>query len=255
MTRPLVQYGSTGNFVVELQELLNKWILREDGNYDVRYCKPDGAFGPNTLDIVKSYQRSMFLSKDGVVGAKTWAALLGTETYNCFDIPATFVRAPNKYQCWAGATAMELKQNAPNTTKPPGVLFETLPGGLTGGIENSHENMQKFATSHGLQMYKGEGFRCLQLTKLIDQYGRLMLQIKGVNSSMTTGSPDDSHVVNLVGARGNGQPDGTTFTINNPSGDGSGMVIIESYQYLKAKYPKLSYQVFCRFSNRSAPIK
>jgi hypothetical protein len=255
MTRPLVQYGSTGKYVVELQELLNKWIFREDGSYDFRYCTPDGDFGPNTRDTVMAYQRSMFLSKDGIVGSKTWAALLGTETYNCFDLPSPFVKAPNKYQCWAGATAMELKQSAPNTTKPPGVIFETLPGGATGGIQNSHANMQKFATSHSLQMFKAEAYSCLQLTRLIDQYGRLMLNIKGVNSGMTTGSPDDSHLVNLVGVRGNGQPDGTTLTINNPSGDGSGMVIIESYQYLKAKYPKLTYQVFCSFSNRSAPIK
>ena len=254
MTRPLVQYGSSGKYVVELQELLNKWILRKDGNYDVLYCEPDGAFGPNTSDIVKSYQTSMFLSRDGIVGAKTWAALLGTETYNCFDIPANFVKAPNKYQCWAGATAMELKQSTPNTTKPPGVLFETLPGGLTGGIENSHENMQRFATSHGMQMYKAEGYSCFQLVRLLNQYGRLMLQIKGVNFDMKNASPDDSHFVNLVGARGNGLPDGTTFTINNPSGSGSDMVIVESYQYLKTKFPKLSYQVFVRFSNRSAPI-
>lgn len=254
MTRPLIQYGSTGKYVVELQELLNKWILREDGNYDVRYCKPDGFFGPNTNDIVKSYQRAMYLSKDGVVGKMTWAALLGTETYNCFDIPDPFVRAPNKYQCWAGATAMELKQSMPNTKKPAGVQFEALPGGLTGGIYNSHENMQRFATSHSLQMYRGEMFSCLQITRLVQQYGRLMLNIKGVNSGMTTGSPDDSHLVNLVGVRGNGEPDGTTFTINNPSGDGSDMIIIESYKYLKAKFPKFTYQVFVHFSNRSAPI-
>lgn len=255
MTRPLVQYGSTGKYVVELQELLNKWIWKEDGSFDIRYCKPDGVFGPNTRDIVKSYQVSMFLLKDGIVGGKTWAALLGTETYNCFDLPVPLVKAPNQYQCWAGATAMELKQSTPNTTKPAGVLFETLPGGLTGGIDNSHSNMQRFATSHSMQMYQAENYSCQQIVKLIDQYGRLMLNIKGVNSSMTTGSPDDSHFVNLVGARGNGQSDGTTFTIYNPSGDfGTGTVITASYQYLKSKYPKLSYQVFCRFSNRSAPI-
>lgn len=74
-----------------------------------------------------------------------------------------------------------------------------------------------------------------------------MLNIKGVNSSMTTGSPDDSHFVNLVGARGDGQADGTTLTIYNPSGDfGTGTVITASYQYLKSKYPKLSYQGFSK---------
>ena len=171
MTRPLVQYGSTGKYVTELQELLNKWILKEDGSHDFRYCEPDGDFGPYTSDIVKSYQVSMFLLKDGVVGTKTWAALLGTETYNCFDLPVPFVKAPNKYQCWAGATAMELKQSTPNTTKPAGVMFESLPGGATGGIDNSHTNMQKYATSHSMQMYQGEAYSCLQLVRLIDQYG------------------------------------------------------------------------------------
>lgn len=255
MTRPLVQYGSTGKYVVELQELLNKWILKADGNHNSRYCEPDGVFGSYTKGIVKDYQLEMFLLKDGIVGNKTWSALLGTETYNCFDLPLPFVNAPNEHQCWAGATAMELKQAAPNTTKPPGVVFETLPGGQTGGIDNSHSNMQRYATSHSMQMYQGELYSCQQLVRLIDQYGRLMLNIKGVNSSMTTGSPDDSHLVNLVGARGTGQPDGTTITIYNPSGDfGTGRVITASYQYLKSKYPKLSYQVFVKFSNRSAPI-
>ena len=132
MTQPLVQYGSKGTYVVELQELLNKWILKEDGHYNYRYCEPDGDFGPNTRDTVKDYQVTMFLLKDGIVGSKTWAALLGMETYNCFDLPIPFVKAPNQYQCWAGATAMELKQGSPpNTTKPAGVIFETLSGGAT----------------------------------------------------------------------------------------------------------------------------
>ena len=256
MNKPLLQYGSKGKYVEELQELLNKWILKVDGNYDWRYCKPDGDFGPNTRDRVKEYQVAMFLLKDGIVGSKTWAALLGIEMYNCFDLPSPFVDAPNQYQCWAGATAMELRQGSPNRTKPAGVAFESLPGGATGGIENSHANMQKFANHHKLQMFKAEALTCLQLTNLIDQFGRLMLNIKGVNSNMQAGAADDSHLVNLVGARGDGQSSGTTLTIYNPSGvfSGGGRVITASYNYLKSKYPKLTYQVFYNFSNRSTPI-
>lgn len=256
MTRPLLQYGSKGQHVEELQELLNKWILKADGHHNYRYCKPDGDFGPNTRDIVKDYQLAMFLLKDGIVGNKTWSALLGIEMYNCFDLPKPFVDAPNQFQCWAGATAMELKQSSPNTTKPAGVSFEILPGGATGGLGNSHANMQKFADHHKLQLFKAEALTCLQLTNLIDQFGRLMLNIKGVNSNMQAGSPDDSHLVNLVGARGDGQPNGTTLTIYNPSGhlSGGGRVITASFQYLKSKYPKLTYQVLYNFSNRSVPI-
>lgn len=256
MNRPLVQYGSKGEHVEELQNRLNKWILKKDGNYDWRYCEPDGDFGPQTRDLVKEYQVAMFLLKDGKVGSKTWSALYGVEMYNCFDLPTPFVNAPNQYQCWAGATAMELRQGAPNTTEPAGVMFETLPGGGTGGVENSHANMKKFADHHNLQMFKAEALSCLQLINLLDQFGRLMLNIKGVNSSMQTGTPNDSHLVNLVGARGTGQSDGTTITIYNPSGSvgGGGRVITASHRYLKSKYPKLTYQVFYNYSNRSTPI-
>jgi hypothetical protein len=257
MNRPLLQYGSKGKYVVELQELLNKYILKEDGSHSFRYCKPDGDFGPNTRDIVKDYQLSMFLLKDGIVGSKTWAALLNFETYNCFDLPKPFVDAPNQYQCWAGATAMELRQARPNTTEPAGVIFETVNGGATGGVKNEHSNMQKFADAHKLQMFKAEALSCLQLVNLIDQFGRLMLNIKGIDSNLQAGSPDDSHLVNLVGARGDGQPNGTTITLYNPSAwlTGGGRVITASYQYLKSKYPRLTYQVFYNFSNKSTPIK
>lgn len=255
MNRPVLEYGSKGKHVTELQELLNKWIIKEDGHTNHRYCKPDGDFGSNTRDIVRSFQVSSFLRKDGVVGNMSWSALLGIEMYNCFDLPMPLVLAPNQYQCWAGATAMLLKQGIANTTEPAGVKFEKLPGGATGGLDNSHENIQKFAKAHNLQMLQGEAMTCLQLTNLIDQNGRLMLNIKGINSSMKNGSPDDSHLLNLVGARGNGQPNGTTITLYNPSGNiGDGSVIIASYKYLKWRFPKLSYQVFYNLSNRSTPI-
>ena len=116
--------------------------------------------------------------------------------------------------------------------------------------------MQKFADHHKFQMFKAEALSCLQLTNLVDQFGRLMLDIMGVDSTMQRGAPDASHFVNLVGARGNGQPDGTTMTLYNPSAPpGGGQVITASYKYLKSKYPRLTYQVFYSFGNRSIPIR
>jgi peptidoglycan hydrolase-like protein with peptidoglycan-binding domain len=35
----------------------------------------DGKFGPNTHDAVKKFQRERDLPVDGIVGARTWAAL------------------------------------------------------------------------------------------------------------------------------------------------------------------------------------
>lgn len=254
MSRPLVQYGSKGPHVEELQTLLNKWSKKEYGSIGP-HCEPDGHFGPKTLETVKSFQVAVFLYTDGKVGSRTWSALLGTEMYNCFDLPLPFVAAPNQYQCWAGATAMLLKRSSPVTTQPSGVSFETLPGGGVGGLENSHGNMQKFANAHGMQMFKAEGLTCLQLVNLVDQFGRLMLNIKGVNSTMANGSPSDSHLLNLVGARGDGQASGTTITLYNPSAVGyGGRVITHGYQYFKSRYPKMTYQVFYKYSNNSSRI-
>ena len=205
--------------------------------------------------MVRSFQVNVFLYKDGKVGSRTWSALMGIEMYNCFDLPLPFVAAPNQYQCWAGATAMLLKRSAPVTTQPAGVQFETLPGIGLGGLENSHSNMKKYANAHGMQMLKGGSMSCLQLVNLVDQFGRLMLNIKGVTSSMNNGQPNDSHLLNLVGARGDGQAGGTTVTLYNPSATGfGGRVITHGYSYLKSKYPNLTYQVFYKFSNSSQRV-
>jgi hypothetical protein len=150
---------------------------------------------------------------------------------------------------------MLLGRSAPVRTEPPGVSFEQLPGGATGGLENSHPNMQKYANFHGIQMFKAQQLTCLQLCNLVDQFGRLMLNIKGVNSSMQNSSPQDSHLLVLAGLRGNGESSGTTVTLYNPSAVGfGGRVVTVSHRYLKSNYPNLTYQVFYKFSNSSRPI-
>lgn len=254
MQKPLLMYGSKGAHVVELQKLLNQWYQKENGTPHPP-LETDGTFGPKTRDLVKSFQLTVFLYKDGKAGSKTWSALQGIEKYNCFDLPGTFVAAPNQYQCWAGATAMLLGRSAPVRTEPPGVAFERLPGGSTGGLENSHENMQKYANFHQIQMFKAQQLTCLQLCNLVDQFGRLMLNIKGVNSSMQSASPQDSHLLVLTGVRGDGESSGTTVTLYNPSAvGGEGRVVTVSHRYLKSKYPNLTYQVFYKYSNSSRPI-
>lgn len=58
----VLKLGSKGPDVVKLQRLINVY--------------PDGIFGQITLEAVKAFQNERGLFPDGVVGPKTWAALL-----------------------------------------------------------------------------------------------------------------------------------------------------------------------------------
>ena len=61
-----ISYGSSGDDVKKLQELLN-------GNgYSLDV---DGRFGPKTQAAVKDYQTKNKLKVDGIVGTNTWGAL------------------------------------------------------------------------------------------------------------------------------------------------------------------------------------
>lgn len=61
-----VRYGSSGNDVKTLQELLNQ------NGYSL---DTDGKFGPKTQDAVEDYQTKKGLTVDGIVGKNTWGAL------------------------------------------------------------------------------------------------------------------------------------------------------------------------------------
>ena len=65
---PIIKRGDKGFTVVAVQMLLNKH------DFSVKYT--DGDFGPDTLTKVKAFQKAKGLTADGVVGSKTWAALL-----------------------------------------------------------------------------------------------------------------------------------------------------------------------------------
>ena len=66
-----VKLGSTGNSVKEAQCLLNKHGAK---------LVVDGKFGSLTDTATRNFQRSKGLVVDGVIGVKTWQALLGTVT-------------------------------------------------------------------------------------------------------------------------------------------------------------------------------
>ena len=60
--------GDRGEDVKRLQALLNKYGYK---------LKEDGVFGSGTEQAVRAFQQGHYLTPDGVVGPKTWAALKG----------------------------------------------------------------------------------------------------------------------------------------------------------------------------------
>ena len=57
--------GSQGSYVVKIQSKLG--------------ISADGKFGSQTESSVKAFQKTNNLTADGIVGAKTWRALLGAD--------------------------------------------------------------------------------------------------------------------------------------------------------------------------------
>ncbi|HEY9637837.1 MAG TPA: peptidoglycan-binding protein [Coleofasciculaceae cyanobacterium] len=67
LNKELLQQGSQGDAVRELQMLLTKW-----GTYTGAI---DGIFGIQVKNAVIAYQHRFFLVEDGMVGNLTWQAL------------------------------------------------------------------------------------------------------------------------------------------------------------------------------------
>jgi hypothetical protein len=64
--------GSKGKQVEVLQRILSSYGCNLGSNNPF-----DGSFGPKTDTAVRAYQKAHGLTVDGIVGAKTWASLLG----------------------------------------------------------------------------------------------------------------------------------------------------------------------------------
>ena len=68
---PLLRYGDKGEFVRSAQLLL---IGR---GCSCGRCGADGEIGQDTCNAVIAYQRACGLQQDGIIGAQTWARLIG----------------------------------------------------------------------------------------------------------------------------------------------------------------------------------
>jgi hypothetical protein len=68
---PLLRYGDKGECVRAAQLLL---IGR---GYSCGVCGADGEIGQDTYNAVIAFQRARSLQQDGIIGAQTWARLIG----------------------------------------------------------------------------------------------------------------------------------------------------------------------------------
>lgn len=68
---PLLRYGDKGEFVRSAQMLL---IGR---GYSCGRCGADGEIGQDTYNAIIAFQRASGLQQDGIIGARTWARLIG----------------------------------------------------------------------------------------------------------------------------------------------------------------------------------
>lgn len=67
LSQPVLQLGSNGKAVEELQKLLSDWGISTG--------PIDREFGYQTEQSVKYFQRRVFLQEDGIVAELTWRAL------------------------------------------------------------------------------------------------------------------------------------------------------------------------------------
>lgn len=74
----ILQFGSYGEDVKTLQNLLNIWNESLDKHAFVALIV-DGKFGQLTKSAVQAFQKSKNLTDDGIVGSETWDALLDEE--------------------------------------------------------------------------------------------------------------------------------------------------------------------------------
>lgn len=98
----LSKMGSTGKEVSEIQSRLKKW-----GYYS---GKVDGIFGTQTRNAVIKFQKKNGLDADGIVGAKTLAALgiSSTGAYNSadYELLARIISAEARGESYLGQVAV-----------------------------------------------------------------------------------------------------------------------------------------------------
>jgi peptidoglycan hydrolase-like protein with peptidoglycan-binding domain len=79
LTLPVLSNGAESGTVFRLQQMLNVFVGHGEEGSGIHPLKTDAAFGPETEQKVKLFQKvaeGAPLAVDGIVGPATWTALL-----------------------------------------------------------------------------------------------------------------------------------------------------------------------------------
>ena len=166
-----IGYGSSGNDVKTLQELLNS------NGYQLEV---DGKFGPKTQAAVKDYQQKNNLAVDGIVGKNTWGALTSGSTTSSAD---TSSKAPKEEAVYKPSDAV-LQAEAllqQHTANKPGA-YQSQYSGQIQGLVDQILNRDKFSYDlNGDALYK-------QYAQQYAQQGKMaMMDTMGQAAAMTGG--------------------------------------------------------------------
>lgn len=235
MSRPVLKLGSSGNSVKELAKLLIAKLP------DCELEPDDKAFDLTFESEVVRFQKLFHLDPDGVVGKNSWNALLGTEAFVRYQetIP---LQDHTEMHCWKFATWFLLQGKG----GPASPLFVTAGPAKTeanligfGGLENSEANMRLFANHWHLTMLQQPVVTASSLAEMLRIHGRVMLNAKSSKDY-------SSHLVTVVGIRGDGTAGGSTVAIMDPIQDVDHQPTCHSFAKWLYKNPNMYYQMLFR---------
>lgn len=209
----LFKRGKSGPEIKVIQEQLNKLIKSR--------LKIDGKFGPKTEAAVKEFQTKKKLAVDGIVGPKTLKAMKltlkdlkkGGENAKpkpkpikiSYTVPR--LKQPTNMSCWATAIAMMVSWKKHMSIAPETIADELgyTQEFKTGGLHPEDTKVFKY---WGL---KWQAPMCYSVQGFAD-----LLKSRG--PVWIAGNPKAPHVRVIIAMNGDGTPEKTMFTINDPAG-------------------------------------
>lgn len=139
-TRPTLRRGASGGAVTDLQQKLNA------AGHSVGTV--DGQFGPKTETAVRSFQSEQGLSRDGVVGAKTWAALEGAAPGTAAPTNTLDASRKKKDELEANYRTAKTRARQPDLGRSKRSLGNHLEGDLIPKLESRLATMDRLSRAN-----------------------------------------------------------------------------------------------------------